>query len=99
MIMIPYPVSKKEMQKMNKEFLDFLPIFGKTLLFSDIIVIFLVSILISIFVVELRPASLLEFFGLLVGMQFQLIIPIAILSIVTSSILYKNSKNNLKPRK
>lgn len=81
MIIFPYPASKKEVKEFKKSFSLFFKIFPRLFLYTDIGVILLVNIFLSLFVQEFKKRSIIEFLGFFVGLQFYFIFPIILVSL------------------
>lgn len=92
MIFFPYPASKKEIGDFNQGIRMFLKLFPKIFFLTNIAIVIVVTLILSIFVEELKPKSVLEFFGLFIGMQFQLIYLTVMASLLVTVIYMVRSK-------
>ena len=86
-ILIPYPASKKDIKSYEKGIKSFFKMFPKIFIVVDLLTVLGVSILLTLFVEELKTSNLIEFGGLVIGMQFQLIIPVTIISLFVAIVV------------
>lgn len=87
MILIPYPASKKDIKSYEKDIKSFFKMFPKIFIVVDLLTVLGVSSLLTRFTEELKTSNLIEVGGLIIGMQFQLIIPVTIISLFVAIVV------------